>query len=91
MTTKEQPDTKQTAAPKAPDEPVALAAIRRSAKKARQQAVDTDGYVATWRDGKIVHDTEPYPPHHPSRATVTPSPPGPSPSPAPDTSGWPDK
>ena len=59
MTTKEQPGTKQATALKAPDEPAALAAMRRAAKKARQQAINNDGYVATWRDGKIVHDTEP--------------------------------
>ena len=35
------------------------AAMRRAAKKARQQAIDNDGYVETWRDGKIVRDTEP--------------------------------
>lgn len=58
MTTKEQPDTKQTTARKSPAEPTALAAMRRAAKKARKRAIDNDGYVATWRDGKIVHDTE---------------------------------
>ena len=35
------------------------AAMRRAAKKARQRAIDNDGYVETWRDGKIVRDTEP--------------------------------
>ena len=35
------------------------AAMRRAAKKARQRAIDNDGYVDTWRDGKIVRDTEP--------------------------------
>lgn len=59
MTTKEQPDTKQTTAPQSPAEPAALAAMRRAAKKARQRAIDNDGYVPTWRDGKIVYDTEP--------------------------------
>lgn len=34
------------------------AALRRAAKKARQRAIDNDGYVPTWRDGKIVHETE---------------------------------
>lgn len=59
MTTKEQLDTKQPPAPNSPAEPPALAALRRAAKKARQRAIDTDGYVPTWRNGKIVHDTEP--------------------------------
>ena len=35
-----------------------LAAMCRAAKKARQQAIDDEGYVATWRDGQIVYDTE---------------------------------
>ena len=34
------------------------AALCRAAKKARQRAIDDEGYVATWRDGKIVYDTE---------------------------------
>ena len=34
------------------------AAIRRAAVEARQRAIDTKGYVETWRDGKIVRDTE---------------------------------
>ena len=33
------------------------AALCRAAKKARQRAIDDEGYVATWRDGKIVYDT----------------------------------
>ncbi len=37
----------------------ALNALRRAAKKARRRAIALDGYVATWRDGKIVYDTEP--------------------------------
>ena len=35
------------------------AALHRAAKKARRRAIALDGYVATWRDGKIVYDTEP--------------------------------
>ena len=35
------------------------AAMRRAAKKARRRAIDNDGYVETWRDGKIVRDAEP--------------------------------
>ena len=33
-------------------------AMRRAAVEARQLAIDTDGYVETWRDGKIVRDIE---------------------------------
>ena len=33
-------------------------AMRRAAVEARQRAIDTTGYVETWRDGKIVRDTE---------------------------------
>lgn len=36
-----------------------LAALQRAACKARKRAIALDGYVATWRDGKIVYDTEP--------------------------------
>ena len=34
------------------------AAMRRAAVEARQRAIDTNGYVETWRDGKLVRDTE---------------------------------
>ena len=34
------------------------AAMRRAAIEARKRAIETTGYVPTWRDGKIVHDTE---------------------------------
>ncbi len=37
---------------------LALIAMRRAAVKARRRAIETKGYVHTWRDGKIVHDTE---------------------------------
>ena len=37
----------------------AEAALRRAAKKARRRAIALNGYVATYRDGKIVYDTEP--------------------------------
>lgn len=37
----------------------ALAALKRAAKKARRRAIALDGYVATWRNGKIEYDTEP--------------------------------
>ena len=36
-----------------------LAALQRAAYKARKRAIALDGYVATWRDGEIVYDTEP--------------------------------
>jgi hypothetical protein len=35
------------------------AALHNAAKKARKRAIALDGYVVTWRDGKIVYDTEP--------------------------------
>ncbi|MYC08107.1 MAG: hypothetical protein F4X57_13200 [Chloroflexi bacterium] len=34
------------------------AAMRRAAIKARKRAIETTGSVPTWRDGKIVYDTE---------------------------------
>ena len=40
------------------DSLAALAALRRAAIKARRQSIEATGSVATWRDGKIVHDTE---------------------------------
>ena len=58
MTTKESLDGRQSAVQEIPDKSGALAAMRRAAKKARQRAIDDEGYVATWRDGKIVYDTE---------------------------------
>ena len=36
----------------------AEAALRRAAVKARRRAIETTGAVPTWRDGKIVYDTE---------------------------------
>ena len=36
----------------------AEAALRRAAIKARKRAIETTGSVPTWRDGKIVYDTE---------------------------------
>ena len=58
MTTKEPQDGQQTEGQEISDKSGALAAMRRAAKKARQRAIDDEGYVATWRDGKIVYDTE---------------------------------
>ena len=37
------------------------AAMRRAAIKARRRAIETTGSVPTWRDGKIVYDTEVWP------------------------------
>ena len=34
------------------------AAMRRAALKARKRAIETTGSVPTWRDGKIVYETE---------------------------------
>ena len=34
------------------------AAMKRAAVEARQRAIKNQGYVETWRDGKIVRDTE---------------------------------
>ena len=34
------------------------AAMRRAAIKARRRAIETTGSVPTWRNGKIVYDTE---------------------------------
>ncbi|MXY45592.1 MAG: hypothetical protein F4Y44_01150 [Chloroflexi bacterium] len=36
-------------------------AMRRAAIKARKRAIETTGSVPTWRDGKIVYDTEVWP------------------------------
>ena len=33
-------------------------AMRRAAIEARQRAIKDQGYVETWRDGKLVRDTE---------------------------------
>ena len=40
------------------DSLAALAALRRAAIKARRQSIEATGSVATWRDGRIVYDTE---------------------------------
>ena len=39
----------------------AYAALCRASIKARRRAIETTGYVAGWRDGKIVYDTEVFP------------------------------
>ena len=33
-------------------------AMRRAAVEARRRAIETTGYVETWRNGKLVRDTE---------------------------------
>ncbi len=54
----EKPDT-STQQEQEPDHAeLALIAMRRAAVKARRRAIETTGSVPTWRDGKIVHDTE---------------------------------
>ena len=40
---------------------LAIFALRRAAIKARRRAIVAQGYVATWRDGKMYRDTEVYP------------------------------
>ena len=37
----------------------ALAALKRAAIKARRRNIALTGSVVTWRDGKVVYDTEP--------------------------------
>ena len=43
------------------DSIAAEAALRRAAIKARKRAIEMTGSVPTWRDGKIVYDTEVWP------------------------------
>ena len=62
MTTEQPVTTENIAKPDQDHEPdhaeLALIAMRRAAIKARRRAIETTGSVATWRDGKIVYDTE---------------------------------
>ena len=51
-------DKKATKRPRSKDFIGAEAALRRAAVKARRRAIETTGSVPTWRDGKIVYDTE---------------------------------
>ena len=44
--------------PRSADSIAAEAAMRRAAIKARRRAIETTGSVPTWRDGKIVYETE---------------------------------
>ena len=52
-----------------PDSEGALAALRRAAAVARRRAIETSGYVAIVRDGKIVHETNVEPRDQPSEDT----------------------
>lgn len=58
MTTDNQPGRRQTSQQPSADSLAALAALRRAAVKARRRAIETTGSVPTWRDGKIVYETE---------------------------------
>ena len=49
---------KQTSQEPSADSLAALAALRRAAVKARRQSIEVTGSVPTWRDGKIVYETE---------------------------------
>ena len=51
-------DKKEAKRPRSKDLIGAEAALRRAAVKARRRAIETTGSVPTWRDGKIVYDTE---------------------------------
>lgn len=56
VTTKE--PTRPEQSPELDHFELALIAMRRAAIKARRRAIKTKGYVHTWRDGKLFHDTE---------------------------------
>ena len=55
--TSEKPETLEQV-PELDHAELALIAMRRAAIKARRRAIETTGSVPTWRDGKIVYDTE---------------------------------
>ena len=59
MTTEQQEKTTQSKEWSKAENQRIDAAMHRAAKEARKRAIDNFGYVPTWRDGKIVHDTEP--------------------------------
>ena len=59
MTTEQQEKTSQAKDWSKAENQRIDAAMHRAAKEARKRAIAEDGYVATWRDGKIVYDTEP--------------------------------
>ena len=58
MTTEDQTTDKQNFQEPSADALGALAAMRRAAIKARRRAIETTGSVPTWKDGKIVYETE---------------------------------
>ncbi len=58
MATDDRNTQKRTSQEPTEDTLAALAAMRRAAVKARRRAIEATGSVATWRDGKIVYDTE---------------------------------
>ena len=51
-------EKKVTKRPRSRDFIGAEAALRRAAVKARRRAIETTGSVPTWKDGKIVYETE---------------------------------
>ena len=58
MDKQSQENEKQIERPLSTDFIGAEKALRRAAIKARRRAIETTGSVPTWRDGKIVYDTE---------------------------------
>ncbi len=56
MTTRKQGNREPTKKPRDPDLVGAEAAMRRAAKIARRRAIETSGFVAVFKDGKIVHE-----------------------------------
>ena len=51
-------DKKATKRPRSERFIGAEAALRRAAVKARRRAIETTGSVPTWKNGKIVYETE---------------------------------
>ena len=58
MATNSKSKRNQTGQEPSADALAALAAMKRAAIKARRRAIALTGSVPTWRDGKIVYDTE---------------------------------
>ena len=58
MATKEETAHKQSTKEPSANAIAGLAAMKRAAIKARRRAIALTGSVPTWRDGKIVYDTE---------------------------------
>ena len=59
MVTPDQKNQKTTPEKRNPYWQGAEAALKRAAKKARQRDIALTGSAVTYRDGKIVYDTEP--------------------------------